>query len=206
MSVLAAVGDVLLVSVRATAFGQRVINTFHYGIAGMTGAPTLQAVADALDTKLNEVNGFMAKMKACCPPQWGTDFIWVQRVAPVRAVAFKYQHLILGSFASSATSANQASVIERRGDLANRKNVGCIHLVYPNLDQDASSGFVSTDLAAALVAFAPFLVNTVSLPGVATLQPVLFNGPTFADVTPITQSFVQTTIRTMSRRTVGRGE
>jgi len=200
-----AVGDVLLVTFDGLWHNQRTMTTFHYGVGSLIGTPTYLQFATDMKTAFNTAGGLIPTFLACCPPDYFLNNMWVQTIAPTRVVKTILSIATSGQNASDSNTANLSSVVTRRGALANRKNIGSVHIPYPNLDADGSNGTISAAHLALMEVFAVQVRRTVTMSGTGSVTPVLFNGPTFTDVSPIESTISQLTVRTMRRRTVGRG-
>lgn len=198
-------GDVLLVSFYGKLFNQTLINTFHYGVSIVAGDPLAKTFCDEVNAKLTGVSSLASKFLACCPAQYTLTFVRVQVIKPLRLAAFQYSNGTGGTSTLDTTTANLAGVVTRRGDLGNRKNVGSLHVPYPSSDAGVTAGTISTDMKTALGALGAVIIAGQQLATVGTIVPVIFNGPTKADVSPISTYIVQDTLRTMRRRNIGLG-
>jgi len=198
-------GDILLVTLVGVLEEQQILNTFHYGVSGISGAPSQVAFGTEVFAKLNAAGELFEKFFDCCPPAYHCTYAWVQFLAPVRYQKQIFEVDVVGQFAKNANTANAASVITRRGALANKHNVGSLHIPYPNLDDAASNGVISDALKNPLDLLCAKVKFEYTLATLGQIQPILWDGDGTASAVPITSAITQTTIRTMRRRTVGRG-
>lgn len=199
------VGDVLLVTFDGFWHNQRTMTTFHYGVSAVTGGPSNDQFALALKNQMALAGGLIPTFLACCPPAYLLNNVWVQTLAPVRVVKTILSVALSGQFDGDSNTANLSTVVTRRGSLANRANIGSVHVPYPNLDADGSDGTIGAPMLAALGTFATQVRSQIAMVGTGTVIPVLFHGPAITDVNIVTSTIVQLTVRTMRRRTVGRG-
>jgi len=204
----AAVGDRVLVTVNYTLMNQKLQNTFWYGIGSLTGTPAQSSLFTALHTKLTSASQLVPLLVECMPGEIQLNSIWYQIIYPSRYVKFAFTSgLGTGELADNQFfSANQAAVIVRRGELGNRFNVSTLHIPLGQTVGCQSNGQLGADVEAPLQALADYLPASVTTTGtVGTFFPLINNGPGVGDYSNITSSEVMGTVRTMRRRTVGRG-
>jgi len=202
------VGDRVLVTVNMTAFNQRLMSTFCFGLSSLTGAATQPAAFARLHAALTAAGGLLSTYRLALCPEFAMTEVWYQIIAPLRFAKYtENSGLGAGLFAGhTAYSANQAAVILRRGDLGTRSNVSTLHVPIGQDNGSQANGGIGGDLYVPLTNLAdkiklPVITTTV----VAQWDPVINNGPNVGDLTPITDTAVMEAVRTMSRRTVGRG-
>jgi len=200
-----AAGDVCLVTFSGDLAGSTVLNTFHYGMASVVGTPTQTAVATEIATKLESANNLVPKFLACAPPSYTLNEVWVQFILNTRFRKFVSTVNLPGTFAQDANTANLAGVVTRAGAAANKRNIGSIHVPYPNLDPGTVGGITSPGWQTAAVAFAAVVDDMQTLATLGTIQPILIHGTSTLNAIPIVDAFVQATVRVMRRRTKGRG-
>lgn len=203
---MAAIGDVMLLSFSGSWHGQRVLNTFYYAITGIVGAPTNAAFQAAFDTAISAGGNLQAKFLACCPVSYTLTERWIQTVAPLRLVKTINASGSPGSSAAPSTTANLAAVITRKGGVANRHNIGSLHVPYGNADFGMANGIIGGVQKVAMDALAAQMTQVVTVGGLGTVTPVLWFKPSILNVAPIIQANTQTTVRVMRRRTVGVGK
>lgn len=207
-------GDIILLSLKGTIFNQRIIMTHTYVCEQ---APTIGVTTDfAMEFILNQTMTIGAPVPirdtylAAMPSNYALDFATCQVIAPTRQRANRRTINSLGSVVPNATSSNQSSAITLYTPLAGRKYVATKHVGPLGRDQYALGELtvgqkaLNDDLAIELtnpVGAAPF-VNGL-------YRPVIFHKnalPGQPYYTYITGRIVQSTLRTMRRRTVGLGE
>lgn len=200
-----AIGDIILVTFEGLWHGQITLNTFYYRVNAVTGAPLVTAFATAMDGVLKGAGNLVPKFLACCPPQYFLNNIWYQTVAPTRYVKEVRSAVLGGTFASNSNLANTCTVITRRGDFANRRNVGALHVPMANLDADISNGAIGAPQLAANTALASQMLNALAMAGIGGADPVLWYPPLSANYTVVRSTLSQLTTRVMRRRTKGIG-
>jgi len=203
-----AVGDRVLVTINSTLFNQRIMATFCYGVSSLTGSPSQSSAFDALHTYMVAGGKLVSDYRACCPEQLEVISVWYQVKRPIRYNKFtRTTGLGLGTLdGNNYYAANQAAVILRRGDLGNRSNVSTLHVPLGQSVGCQAGGLIGADIEAPLADLAAEIKASITTTGVVmTLNPVIDNGVSVGDFTPIIETSVQTTVRTMSRRNVGRG-
>lgn len=206
MAILQNVGDIIQVTFLGLWHSQQVQNTFRYQVFGLVGSPTVTTVAAQLEALLTSVGNLEQLFLALCPPQYALSGIRIQTIVPTRVAASVFTSASVGTFGFGSSTANLAGVITRRGALANKHNVGSIHVPYPNLDTGITNGKVSTGWVTAGLSLAGFMVTNLTVSGGTQMAPVLSWGKAIINTTQIDDAFVQATLRTMRRRTVGVGK
>lgn len=203
-----AVGQTYLFTFRGDMSNQVILNTFMYNTTGIGTAVTTQDIINDCITFMKTANNLVQKFLACMPSEYTLVQEWGQVVFPARFAKQTFTDGNIGTSGFSNETANQATTIERRGDLANRASVGSLHLVCPTAISVASAGII-TDVGylSALQSFAnQMLVTLTGAVTGCTLVPVLFNtrNPGVA-ARRITQAIPTNEIRVMRRRTVRLG-
>lgn len=198
-------GDVLLVTYKGSLADQIIMTTFHYGMSTVTGAPTQDAVATEVLTKLSAVGGQNERFLNCCPDNYNLDEVWVQFILDTRyrkKVGFPN---VGGNFGFQAYGTNQAGVISRFGPAANRRNQGNIHIPIGASASWLLDGKIIPAWRTAANLLAPFLYNPQVLATTGTISPILIHGTSKLNAIPLVSAQVQETARVMRRRTVGVG-
>jgi hypothetical protein len=202
-----AVGDVCLVTYRGSLNSQRILNTFVYGVQAFTGTPDQSLALDALVAKLNTTGNLTDKYLNCVPADYTLAQIWAQVIRPLRWAKHIYPQGTAGNGGNASVTSNLAMSITRRGARGRRKDVSSLHVPVSGDVSEVNGGFLQTGILISGNALALQLRTLVATTTPAVdWVPVIFNGPTFIDVTPITAAFAQDTVRVMRRRTVGLGE
>jgi len=209
MAAPAAVGQVYLMTLKGTMDGQLILNTQHYLLSNLTAPYTIDDVANDIDAWWRSLIVFptpYGRYLFCLPPEYNHDQTWIQCIDPVRYRKKVFGGLGAGQSINSGKWANSGQTITRRGDLANRANIGSFHMVLPSTDPGAG-GSISGLALAALSNMADVLKLTIPLAGaIGTMEPVLYHRQKVPNFSLITQTVAQTTVRTMHRRTVGLGK
>jgi len=202
------VGDTWLVTLRGSVFNQLILNTFYYRVAYLATPGTTNAKQGVLQGYLNTVGGFIDKFLAALPSDYNLDRLDIQKVGPYRTITLNQTFASNGLNGFNVGQANTAMSIERRGELARRFDVGRVQLVGSDDTSWINQGVLQ---AAAKTACANFGAQMVAAQGTLgstdTFIPVLsrISGGTRIN-TDILLYEVQTTARTMRRRTVGVGK
>lgn len=198
-------GDKILVTFVGELLGQRVMNTFWYQVSAITGTPNTSTFATALITQLKTAGGLMDSYLDCIAQNQSLDQIWAQFIEPTRVVKTINLPAESGTWPVDADTANVSGVITRRGDLAGRKHIGSLHVPISTDPTAIIAGSLSAALKVKFDALATDVGSTQVLSGIGTCNPILRNGPLTTDVTVITATVTQTTVRTMRRRTLSVG-
>jgi hypothetical protein len=201
-------GDTWIVTFRGSLFNQLIMNTFHYRVAYLATPGTTNAKQGVLYGLMNGAGGMVTKYLACLPDQYVLTRVDIQKIGPYRTVANQTTEGSSGTNGLDALRSNSAYSIERRSELARRFDIGRVQI--PATDDSAWTNNGQVQIAAlnALQAFAPYLYNPQGTLGATdTFQPVLSRiGGGVRINTDLLQATVQSTVRTMRRRTVGVGK
>ena len=202
-----AIGQIYRVTYDLTMFGQKLMNTFEYRLSTLGAEVDTDAVCTGLRNTMVGGMVFEGTYQLAIPLQVACDNIWVQCIYPTRVRKLVFVKNVLGSNAGTASTANVAASIERRGVLANKHNVGRIQV--PGCT-DAISVVNGSIPAGAYLTSLNNLAAKIILPattaGGSVLGPVLTKNPVDATFANITEAFAKTTVRVMRRRTVGVGK
>jgi len=198
-------GDKILVTFKGELLGQRILSTFWYQVSALTGTPNTATFATALIAQIKTAGGLRDSFVDVAPQNYSLGEIWAQFIEPTRVVKVIDNTADGGNWPVDADTANVAAVITRRGDLAGRKHVGSLHVPISTDPTAIIAGSLSAALKVKTDALATDIASVQTLAGIGTANPILRNGPLTTDVTVINNAFSQTTVRTMRRRTVGRG-
>lgn len=204
-----AIGDVFLVTFDGRLSNQRILNTFHYEVITSPDVPTDRWDSyDEIYAQVASPGALAEKFLAFTASNYELKYIQIQCVAPVRKIFRRYTMNTPGTRAGNAPAPNLALSIERRGDSATRRGVGRLQV----------PGLLATDIVNGLIQAPAFILASAIKDQLLLAVPVGgttgFADPTLYGITPggsyhktlIIGADVKDTVRTMSRRTVGRGE
>ena len=201
----AAPGQIYLVSAVGTWHGQTIINTMHLRTASITVPGTVENIYDDIHATLAAGTALLPIFLTLCPPEYSLDALWVQLIQPTRVVKKLYNVGLPGINLNSSTTANLQATVVRRGILANRKQQGAIRIPYPTLHPGDGNGNVSNAYRVVMEALGDKLIGTLSGTN-AEYEHVLFNKANSPSTQVLCESReAKLTVRTMRRRTVGRG-
>lgn len=187
--------------------GQKILNTFQYKMASPPPVDLdyrleLNNIAD----KIQEAGGMQDKYVAACPTNQNIERFTLQPIWPIRQRYLSYNVTLPGGATTGSTNtANLAASIKRVGDVIGRRGVGRVQI--PATKNGVVAGIVDpTYIAADLIGLADQMVLGFSTSTPIEWQPVLF-GVTggIAHTAVVIDTEVESTARTMHRRTVGLG-
>jgi len=202
-----AVNDIIQTTVVGRKDGQEILNMFYYRctVAPSTGTPAENL--SALLAHLWEVDAGVLEPSwlNCLPDDYNLRMVRGQVVAPARSAYVEYLVVDNGEInGNQLDTANLAWVFVKQTELAGRRGRGVTHMLLP-----ATTWFANGELAAEGAGERTTLVNTIPLTVVVvaggTYEPVIYHpgfSPAFSRITHCT---IKQEVRTMSRRTVGRG-
>lgn len=199
------VNDIVEVTFAGTQIGQMMMSVLHFEVTAPITTPDAGAVFDSLANNLIDGFGLNVTYLQCCANDLVNAYITIQKVASDRFIKRRYDAAFSeGQVVSRSVSCNTAIAITKKGDAANRHNLGTLHM--PGVPQIWVTD--SALNAAGITGYAPLvtaLKNQIVVGGV-TLKPVIFNKAAPLTSQFVTSSALQQTLRTMRRRTVGVGK
>lgn len=212
-----AVNDLLLLSYRGTIFGQRVLNTYWWRISALnlTNTPTVETACNQLINKVKVGNAFNTNFLNCMPAEYTLAEIWAQRVFPRRQLKVIFAAGQAGTSGYSCQTGNLQASITRRSEIAARGQTGGVRLILPESSDVSEEGLLTAPFKATLGLHAADMNSDITLAVGTTITPVLqqtIPNPAKPDKrildgsVDIVQVVVMPEVRTLRRRTVGRGE
>lgn len=184
--------------------GQRLLNTLTYQQEGTV--PDFRTAGDLLLADAQRANGLIENILDCLSDDVTLTNIQAQMLLPTRQAAQRVNINLSGEQDEGTLPVNCAQVIERRGDAANRRNVGSFHLPPPSaavLDSERWNAVQLTRLQEVANLLTSAIIIAVP---VLAFFPVLLPKPLSSNLVPVTQAEVKINPRVMRRRTVGVGE
>jgi hypothetical protein len=203
-----AVNDIIQVTLEADFWGSRILNTFHYRcLSAPPAGPTSGSLASLLAYLWDQATGIMSL-------KWGpvnnTSYFLRrakgQVLTPIRSAYVNFDIGGTGAIVPDGLQVSNLSwVITRKTDLGGRAFRGNLHLVVPTAGWTTNSGFLSGANRVDREALRDQIPLQVSVPIGGQYEPVIFHRNLDPNYTRITTAVIQDEVRTMSRRTVGRG-
>jgi hypothetical protein len=180
------------------------MNTWHYACTINSGpAPDYVAEMAALYAGLNATGRLLKEYAACLSDNIGIDPYWFQVISPDRYVKQVIGGEITGGLNVDTLVGNTQASITRRGDFANRSNVGAIRIPLPTFPETASDGQITPGHIERLEDLAIEMLNSVSTgSGARTWLPVLYHRNAQVRFSQVTGVEVQHTARVIRRRTL----
>ena len=207
-----AVNDIVLLSFRGTQAGQRIIFTHTYRVvtAG-DGAGSYPLDMSEFIVAVSAAGNLRQKYLACLTSAYTLNEIRAQVVAPTRRVFVSVAQIgQVGTYDGTGNVTNLSAAITLRTLLAGRKQTST-KKIGPIASDASSAGLLDALLRTPLDALKTQMIADVVPSGfdVPGYRPVVYHrdgttAPTRSD--DIVTGVVQLQTRTMSRRTVGRGE
>lgn len=210
----AVVNDVLLITYKGTAAGQRILLTTTYKI---TVVPTpmdanvfVNAAIDAVRAGVGGGDLVETKYRACLPPEYELDSIRGQIIAPNRRVYAEQLRGVPGTHLDTMETANLAAVITLRTAFAGRNQVGNKHIgPLPSAGAVMVLGELTGAYKALLTTLATALMSNIVPVGIAAVaRPVIYHadGAVPPNTDWVESAIIGETVRVMRRRTVRLGE
>lgn len=204
---LTSVGDQYLVTIRSVLNNQAVLSTYCYRLQVLDPAfNTSGAVAAQMQAVFMLPGGLIPTYRSCCPTNMTINGTQIQVIRPVRFVSDFFAIGLNGTGGSTSEAQNLACTITRKGDLANRKCIGSLHIPLPTGPLSVLGGVIQPLQSAAMLAHGTQMIATVA-PGLSTTQliPILNNKNVFPGWNQVRVCTPQLAARTMHRRTLGLG-
>jgi len=209
---VAPVGAIFLTTFRMTFCGEQLINTYYHRVEANAGGLTINSLSDQMNTVFSAGGGLVATHNALREVACMLDRIDIQMIKPARYVQIPYVKTMPGTHTSTTgilDTPNLAAVITRRGEEANRRNVGSLHIPMPDPIGVATDGEITdATYKGHLGELATEMLNSLQ-DGMSTwkFDPVLWNFKrgVGSPRIPIVGTAVHPTVRVMRRRAVGRG-
>lgn len=200
---------------------QKCMNVWHYEQYGSipgTVWDAEKAVADQMFADLGVAPSMPGQFRALLSPAANIIRIQCQQVYPVRYRAYYVDVNVAGTYLGGANcnAQNLQASIEKFGIMGTKHDIGAMHI--GGLDDTAlEDGELTIGYLGALSNFAniwkqPYAVGAPGVggitPGIVKKRKVVVDGKPYYYIDGLTQLFgvdIKEEIRTMSRRTVGRG-
>jgi len=203
----AVVGDIILLTLEGQLCGQTVMNTCTYVVGNVSpGNDTDDVGSDLVAFWQSGAPSPQTKYLNLLPDNYDliryrTQFIW-----PTRIRAVKTPVNTPGLNGVDSVGANQAAYIERNGALGSRDQISGFHIPYPNLEGVGEVGLVTTAYLSAMATLATVLKTIITGAGTgARLDPCIYHRGKTPYYSLAIEAAPYNEIRTMRRRTVGRG-
>ena len=204
----AAPGQIYNVNFTGTLFGQRIITTFYWYIDTQTGPNVDIGVAQNALLDSPDMTQLKLAYATAMPTDWNASHVSIQKISNPRMMRVFRDWTQFGA-QTGAVTANQQVSITRRGLEANRHNVGAIRLPAVSNVTLVEDGMITQaykellgNIAAMMVNQIATVIGTTQLVWQPTLGAIV---NTLPSLIPIIQTSVEPEVRTLSRRTVGRG-
>lgn len=206
-----ALGDLIRVNYVGMAFNQRIMLTTAYAVDSINPAVSESVLCNAILNELRAGGGAdltESDYLAVMPPQYTLQRIVCQKVAPVRYAYFGVNRGSAGAHAAAARTGNLSAAVVFKGALGRRDNIAT-HKIGP-IPEGATvqaDGLLTVAYKDLLDTLADSLTSNIAIAAHgALLGAVIPNNAVPGSFTKIVDFETVDTVRTMSRRTVGRGE
>jgi len=202
-------GDVLLITLRYSQAGQKLMNTQMVEYLDADGATDdYSTFANQVITRITDSGHIVDYIQNITSSTFSVDSVTVQKIYPTRLAAVVSTVNLIGGVSGTPTPVNSAITITKRSINATRWGVGSWHQPGLLVTDMANSGSWSTtkpqDLAVKLNA--EFVGPKTPTGAVGSYTGILWSRTSPTRKTPVTSFTEQLTIRTMHRRTVRVGE
>jgi len=202
-----AVNDIIQVTVLQSRNAQQVLNVFHYRCATAPSTGTEADNVRALVVHLWQTGGgvFPDLWKAINSTDTFLNRVRGQKIAPTRQAYVEELIITAGDIAANnLETTNLSWVFVKQSEAAGRRGKGTTHMLVPTTEW-MTDGLLDDDGQTDRDNFMAEIDNTQTVAAGGVYEPVIFHpnfSPNFHRITHCTQ---KPELRTMSRRTVGRG-
>lgn len=198
-------GSTVQITFEYSHFLQTLMNVVHYTCETESSTGTIASESQALADYFGDTGDAFSpasKLKSILPSSVVIRTVRAQVIHPVR-YAYRFKDVNDAGVLGPSPTANIDVVITKRTDSSGRGKQSDFYL--PGLTPENMVNGVLTDLYTTDVENKTnWLHNIYNSVAGGSYHPVIFKRST-GTVTPITSRFVHTTVRCMTRRTVGRG-
>lgn len=200
------VGSIAQVTFRGVHDGQEILTVLNYKVDAPATLTDGKAAIVSLNTNLTTPGNLFEQWQNCMSEQVSdmsvkTQWVFENRFAYVKVVPF----INVGAVAGPSFPSNLAVAITRQTDNAGQQNVGTIHMGGIPLTF-LLEGQVNAVGRPLYETFAAGSIQDIAAGGVGTIfRPIHFHRSSPGIALPLTGFVVQSSARTMHRRTVGLG-
>lgn len=203
--------DIVSVTIDSRLDGQQILLCLHYAVQSIADPPgevDLNTALDVFATELNAAGGLEELYANSLAQNVSIYWLILQKIHTIRYTHRRYTVAEpVGLITEDALTPNMAVVVTTQGEEAGRHNIGNLHI--GGVPQTfVENGLVAAGAYAVYEALGAKLLEEYELDVDGTLvvmTPIIFNRVTPTD-SPIRKfAYVQDTVRTMHRRTVGLG-
>ena len=203
----AAVGAIILTSLRYQWCGQILRNQFHWRLEQNTNNRSIEQLYDALQVKLSAANELYDKLKVDRAAECVLLDAAHQYIRPARFAGKGYTMNQAGSRTEDNMSITQiCAVLTRRAVVATRRGVSALHMPVAVNTLVVDAGVLSAASQTNVGAVGNAILNTASLGDGMSVRPVIYHRGATPEFDYIETFIVQPQVRIVRRRTVGLGE
>jgi hypothetical protein len=201
------VNDIVQVTIGGLKDQQTVMNTVHFQCttAASTGTPA-ENMASLLDHLWDNATGiWFDPWLALMPDDYTLQTVRAQRVAPTRSAYIEQLVVAAGTAVNvAAETANLTWVLVKQSELAGRRGKGTMHILLAS-PEHYTNGLLNVNGATPRLTWASLIDDQVTVTAGGVYVPVIFHPNFSPNFSRITHATIKQEVRTMRRRTVGRG-
>lgn len=200
------VNDIISLTAVGRLYSQTTMTVLHYRLTSVGSLPLFNGWASSLLTTLNTPTiGLTAFYTRCLSEDWTAGQWWIQKIHSTRLVKVAgNMSPSVGGIGESALPPGVAASITKRAAVAGRNAVGGIRLpALPVTSNEA--GYMSTAQELIMADLCIQLQAPITTVSIGTLTPIIYNRLNPTSSLEVVNCTVETTLRTMKRRVVGRG-
>ena len=206
---VATVGSVFLMTLRMTWCNQQLRNVYHFRLDQNSNNRSIDVVATALHSVANTpATGLYATHAALRDQDCVLNDVQIQAIDPARYVAIGFalnQAGAITTLSPNLDTPNLAAVLTRRAVVATRRGVSSLHIPLAISTDTMANGSLTVAAQTDLGDHGNAILSIGSLGDGITMSSVIYHKAGNPLTNDIESFFAETTVRTMRRRTVGRG-
>lgn len=198
--------DIISLTAVGRLYSQTTMTVLHYRLTSVGSLPLFNGWASSLLTYLNTPTiGLTAFYTRCLSEDWTAGQWWIQKIHSTRLVKIAgNMSPTVGGVGEAALPPGVAASITKRAAVAGRNAVGGIRLpAIPVTSNEA--GYMSTAQELLMADLCLQLQAPLTTVSIGTLTPIIYNRTNPTSSLEVVNCTVETTLRTMKRRVVGRG-
>lgn len=198
-------GAILELVIHSTLNLQRQMTVLHYRLSDSSSpADQFGKLANA-DLRFAAADGPYDAIAAASGSDCEFQLVQLQWIYPTRYAYRRFDSMpLVGQDDQPCYPSNVSATITKRGEEANRHNIGAVHLPNVPIEKIVGGKFVPGYLTT-LEALAVALKTPYTMATGGTLTPILANKANLAASVPVATTVVQEYSRVQRRRTVGLG-
>jgi hypothetical protein len=198
-------GALLEVIIRSRLAAQNQMTVLHYIIEEMSAPADQFSLLETVDDRLAAADGIYDAIANVSGNDCEFQEVQLQWIHPFRYAYRRFASMpLIGQYDGVSYPPNVSATITKKGEEANRRNIGSVHM--PNVPAGSDDeGLWVAPVLDLLTTLATRLKTPYTLATTGTITPVIYNKDVPANSVKVFTTVVQPEVRVQRRRTVGLG-